>query len=165
MSAERYLSWNERLIVEFARDKVDSGNWSADDALDRSAEENKRDLPQGLATPGHDIFVGHSDGEEVGVLWLFTDPGLTTSETMIYDIEIAEQHRGKGFGRELLTAAERWCAGHGIGVYSSFTCSRTTSPRSTCTSRLGSRRRTSTWQRSSHDRRALWRRGTGSICR
>ncbi len=116
MSAERYLSWNERLIVEFARDKVDSGNWSADDALDRSAEENKRDLPQGLATPGHDIFVGHSDGEEVGVLWLFTDPGLTTSETMIYDIEIAEQHRGKGFGRELLTAAERWCAGHGIGV-------------------------------------------------
>jgi hypothetical protein len=90
MSPERYVSWNERLIVEFAKEKVDSGNWPAEGALERSAKENARDLPQGLETPGHDIFVGLVDGEEVGVLWLFTDPALKTPETMIYDIEIAE---------------------------------------------------------------------------
>lgn len=116
MSPERYVSWNERLIVEYAKEKVDSGNWPAEGALERSAKENARDLPQGLDTPGHDIFVGLVDGEEVGVLWLFTDPALKTPETMIYDIEIAEQHRGKGLGRELLTAAEEWCADHSIGV-------------------------------------------------
>ncbi len=116
MTPERYVSWNERLIVEFAKEKVDAGNWPAEGALERSAEENKQNLPQGLATAGHDIFVGLLDGEEVGVLWLFTDPALTTPETMIYDIEIAEQHRGKGLGRELLTAAEEWCADHSIGV-------------------------------------------------
>ncbi len=116
MSAERYVSWSERLIIEFAKEKVDSGNWPADGALERSAEETMQNLPQGRATPGHDIFVGMLDGKEVGVLWLFTDPALTTPETMIYDIEVAEAHRGKGLGRELLTAAEAWCADHSIGV-------------------------------------------------
>jgi GNAT superfamily N-acetyltransferase len=116
MSPERYVSWNERLIVEFAKEKVDSGNWPSEGALERSAKENARDLPQGLDTPGHDIFVGLVDGEEVGVLWLFTDPALKTPETMIYDIEIVEQYRGKGLGRELLTAAEEWCADHSIGL-------------------------------------------------
>lgn len=116
MTQGRYVSWNERLIVEYAKEKVDSGNWPAEGALERSAKENAEDLPQGLDTPGHDIFVGLVDGEEVGVLWLFTDPALTTPETMIYDIEIAEEHRGKGLGRELLTAAEEWCADHSIGL-------------------------------------------------
>ena len=116
MSAERYVSWNERLIVEFAKEKVDSGNWPAEGAVERSAKENARDLPRGLGTTGHDIFVGLVEGEEVGVLWLFTDPQPQVPETMIYDIEIAEEHRGKGLGRELLTAAEEWCADHSIGV-------------------------------------------------
>ncbi|GAA3510530.1 GNAT family N-acetyltransferase [Aeromicrobium panaciterrae] len=116
MTAERYVSWNERLIVEFAKEKVDSGNWPAEGALERSARENAADLPRGLETPGHDIFVGLVDGEEVGVLWLFTDPAHQVPETMIYDIEIAEEHRGKGLGRELLTAAEEWCADHSIGL-------------------------------------------------
>ncbi|MDR7087286.1 GNAT superfamily N-acetyltransferase [Aeromicrobium panaciterrae] len=116
MTPERFVSWNERLVVEYAKEKVDSGNWPAEGALERSAKENQRDLPHGLDTPGHGIFVGLSGGEEVGVLWLFTDPALKTPETMIYDIEIAEDHRGKGLGRELLTAAEEWCADHSIGL-------------------------------------------------
>ena len=116
MSAERYVSWNARLVSEFAKEKVDSGNWPAEGALERSAKENARDLPQGLDSPGHDIFVGLVDDQEVGVLWLFTDPALKTPETMIYDIEIAEEQRGKGLGRELLTAAEEWCADHSIGL-------------------------------------------------
>ncbi len=116
MSPERFISWNKRLIVEFATEKVDSGNWPAEGALERSARENARDLPQGLDTPGHDIFVGLVDGVEVGVLWLFTDPALKTPETMIYDIEVDETRRGEGLGRELLSAAEEWCADHSIGL-------------------------------------------------
>ena len=116
MSPERYGSWNERIITEFAKEKVDSGNWPAEGALERSAKENADDLPMGLQSPGHNIFVGLLDGQEVGVLWLFTDPALHVPETMIYDIEIAEQHRGRGLGRELLNAAEEWCADHSIGL-------------------------------------------------
>lgn len=116
MTAERFVSWNEHQITAFAQDKIDAGNWPEAGALERSAEENARLLPQGLETPGHNLFVGMVDGREVGSLWLFTDPALTPPETFIYDIEIEPGERGHGFGRELLEAAESWCADHSIAT-------------------------------------------------
>lgn len=116
MTPERFVSWNEHQITAFAQDKIDAGNWPEDGALERSARENAVLLPQGLDTPGHDLFVGTVDGREVGTLWLFTDPALTPPETFIYDIEVDPSRRGEGLGRELLEAAEGWCADHSIGV-------------------------------------------------
>lgn len=116
MTPERYVSWNEQLITSFAEEKVRSGNWPAEGALERSAAENAKDLPQGLETVGHDIFIGVVDGQEIGCLWLFTNPALSVPETYIYDIEVVESQRGNGYGRGLLEAAEAWCADHSIGL-------------------------------------------------
>lgn len=116
MSAERFGSWKHQLIISFADEKVRAGNWPAHGALERSAAENAKALPDGLATTGHDIFVGTVGGQEVGHLWLFTNPALTVPETYIYDIEVAEEHRGKGHGRGILEAGERWCAEHEIAT-------------------------------------------------
>ncbi|WP_332668145.1 GNAT family N-acetyltransferase [Aeromicrobium sp.] len=113
MSAEYFAAWNERLIVEYAREKVEAGVWTEEHALELSKAEQGTSLPDGMQTPGHDLFVGTVDGEIVGNLWLFTDPSLPSRETFIYDIEIISEHRGKGLGRELLAAAEAWCAEHG----------------------------------------------------
>lgn len=114
MAADRFVDWNERLVAHYAQEKVESGNWPAEGALERAAKENAELLSQGVETPAHDLFIGLVDGQEIGVLWLFTDPALTVTETFIYDIEVAEQHRGKGYGRGLLEAGERWCVEHGI---------------------------------------------------
>lgn len=116
MSAERFILWNEHLVVSFAQEKVEAGNWPEEGSVERAARENAELLPQGVATPGHDLFVAVVDGEEVGVLWLFTDPALPTPETFIYDIEVVEGRRGEGLGRELLAAAEAWCADHSIAT-------------------------------------------------
>lgn len=116
MTAERFTSWNEHLVAAYAQDKVDAGNWPHEGALERSAQENAERLPQGPDTPGHDLFSAMVDGREVGVIWLFTDPGAATPETVIYDIEIEPAERGRGYGRELLAAAEGWCADHSIAT-------------------------------------------------
>ena len=116
MSAERFVTWNEHLVHSYAQDKVDAGNWPAEGAVERSAKENAELLPQGVDTPGHDIFVGTVDGLEVGVLWLFSEAALPAPEAFIYDLEINAEHRGRGLGRELLTAAEQWCADHNVAV-------------------------------------------------
>jgi ribosomal protein S18 acetylase RimI-like enzyme len=116
MTSERFVTWNEHLVASYAREKVDAGNWPEEGAVERSAKENAEQLPQGVATPGHDLFVAFVDGEEVGFLWLFTDPALSTPETFIYDIEVLESRRGEGLGRALLEAAEAWCADHSIGM-------------------------------------------------
>lgn len=114
MSAERYVSWVEQLIASFADEKVRAGNWPEEGALERAAAENAKELPDGLESAGHDIFVGTVDGQEIGFLWLFTDPALAAPETYIYDIEVKAEHRGKGYGRGLLEAAERWCVDRGV---------------------------------------------------
>ena len=114
MSAERFVSWKEALIASYADEKVTAGNWSAEGALERSAAETVKLLPDGLETVGHDIFIGTVDGQEIGFLWLFTDPALTVPETFIYDIEVRADHRGKGYGRGLLEAGERWCVEHDV---------------------------------------------------
>lgn len=116
MTPERFVSWNEHQITAFAQDKIDAGNWPEEGAIERSAKENAELLPLGLDTPGHDLFAATVDGREVGTLWLFTDPKLSPPETFIYDIEVEPTERGRGFGRELLEAAEGWCADHSIGM-------------------------------------------------
>jgi GNAT superfamily N-acetyltransferase len=113
MSAAYFAAWNERLVVEYAREKVEAGVWPEAYALELSRAEQATTLPDGMQTPGHDFFVATVDGEVVGNLWLFTDPHQPVQSTYIYDIEINEPHRGKGLGRALLTAAESWCAEHG----------------------------------------------------
>lgn len=113
MSADYFAAWNERLVVEYAREKVEAGLWTEEHALELSRTEQAASLPDGMATPGHDLFVGVVDGEIVGNLWLFTDPTQPVRDTFIYDIEINEAHRGRGLGRALLDAAESWCAEHG----------------------------------------------------
>ena len=113
MPEEYFAAWNERLVGEYAREKVEAGLWTEEHALELSRAEQAAALPAGLSTPGHDLFVGVLDGEVVGHLWLFTDPRQPVRDTFIYDIEINESHRGRGLGRALLTAAEAWCAEHG----------------------------------------------------
>ena len=116
MSAAYFAGWNERLIVEYAREKVQAGVWTEEHALGLSKAEQKASLPDGMQTPGHDLFVGTIDREIVGNLWLFTDPGKPVRDTFIYDIEINEANRGRGLGRALLEAAESWCVEHGIAM-------------------------------------------------
>jgi GNAT superfamily N-acetyltransferase len=86
----------------------------AEGALERATREQESLLPQGLETPGHDLFVGTVDGEEVGLVWQFTDPELTIPETFVYAMDVIETYRGRGHGRELLEATERWCAEQGV---------------------------------------------------
>ncbi|NRQ51370.1 GNAT family N-acetyltransferase [Aeromicrobium stalagmiti] len=116
MSADRFDTWSEHHVVSYAQDKVDAGNWPEDGAVERARRENAELLPEGVTTAGHDLFVATVDGDEVGFLWLFTDPAASVPETYVYDIEIVAARRGEGLGRELLEAAEGWCADHGVAT-------------------------------------------------
>ena len=114
MSADRFVSWNTALIASYAEEKVKAGNWPEEGSLERSAAECAKELPDGLGAVGHDIFIGTVNGEEIGFLWLFTNPELKLPETFIFDIEVSAEHQGKGYGRGLLEAGERWCVERGV---------------------------------------------------
>jgi GNAT superfamily N-acetyltransferase len=116
MTPAQFVAWNDKLVVSYARDKVKAGAWPEHGAVERSRDDIGADLPHGVDTPGHDMFVARSGNRDVGWLWLATDTTGPAPQAFIHDIEVVEDEHGSGLGRALLEAAEAWCADHSIGV-------------------------------------------------
>ena len=112
MTAAEFETYRAKLIPEYAAEHVRAGDWTADQAETLAAREVNDLLPAGPDSPGMLLLVASTPGgEPVGVLWVALDrrPG----EAWIYDIEINAEHRGKGYGRALLDAAEQEAAQRG----------------------------------------------------
>jgi len=109
MTAEDFGQLKSKVIKEFAMEQVRAGNWNERDALRLAAEQTDVILPQGLATPGTLLLRARTaEGARVGHVWISLEPqGHATGEAWIYDIEVDEPLRGRGYGRLLLEAAER----------------------------------------------------------
>jgi ribosomal protein S18 acetylase RimI-like enzyme len=90
----------------YARDIEEHGGQTAEFARRKSDEDHAAILPEGLATPGHAIFVVEADGERIGILWVAERDQGGRRGLYIYDIEIDEAHRGRGYGRATMLLAE-----------------------------------------------------------
>ena len=71
-------------------------------------------LPQGLATPGHAIFIVEADGVEVGRLWVAERASGGRQTLFIYDVDIDRQWQGRGYGRAAMRLAEEEARSRGI---------------------------------------------------
>lgn len=107
MTPDAFARWQDEAIRSYAADKVRVGTWSEADAIERSTREYASLLPEGLATPGHELrSVVTADGEVVGMLWFGPSDELGTDVAYIWAIEIDAAHRGRGYGRAALLALE-----------------------------------------------------------
>ena len=75
-------------------------------------------LPDGRHSADQHFFTGRVGAEPVGMLWLAS----RGSGVFVYDVVVAEQLRGRGLGRALMTAAEGWArergaTGVGLNVF------------------------------------------------
>jgi len=101
-----YEAWLAHLIADYGAEKVAAGNWTAEEAPARAAEETKGLLPQGAATPGQHIFsiVAEGELEPVGVLWFAVIEARR--QAFIYDLEIHPPYRRRGYAERAMRAAE-----------------------------------------------------------
>lgn len=105
VTAEEYEAFRARLVRDYAADHVRGGDLPADEAERRASWQVAELLPDGPSTEGHLLLTADdSAGEPVGFVWLA--PHDKSGTAWIYDIEVHPQHRGKGYGRALLQAAE-----------------------------------------------------------
>jgi ribosomal protein S18 acetylase RimI-like enzyme len=118
MTQARYEAWLVATIREYAAEKVASGNYAEDGALERSKAEFDALLPQGLQTPGHQIVSMVDDaGQDVGYVWWTIEDRPVGKVVFIYDIAVDAEHRRKGHAQAALAEAERFAGEHGcIGV-------------------------------------------------
>jgi ribosomal protein S18 acetylase RimI-like enzyme len=114
MSDDAYAVWRARTVPEYAAEHVASGRWTEEESLARSEREFDELLPNGRSTPGQYLWtIRAGDSEEVGVLWVALverRPG----HAFIYDIWIAPERRGAGFGSAALAALEEWARANGV---------------------------------------------------
>ncbi|MEP7762443.1 GNAT family N-acetyltransferase [Sanguibacter sp. 25GB23B1] len=112
MPATRLSLWVERTFEEYIEDRVRAG-----DSLDEAhaiAERNHHKLfPAGHPAPGHLIFDVLHDDLPVGFLWIGPRSDENPTAWWVWDIEIELEHRGKGWGRQVMVLAEQAAAEHG----------------------------------------------------
>jgi RimJ/RimL family protein N-acetyltransferase len=102
---EAYWQW---AIPDYAQDNVRNGSWSESEALQKSEEQHRELLPQGLNTPDNYFFSVRDPGLDanVGLLWfrLFRDkPG---TPAFLFQFKIEEPFRRQGYGLAALRALE-----------------------------------------------------------
>ena len=103
MQQEDFEPYFERDIREYAEEHVRNGNWSAEEALERSRKEHQQLLPDGLESRNQYLFsIIDASDQKLGILWVNIENG----RAFIYDFRIDEARRGKGYGKQALVALD-----------------------------------------------------------
>ncbi len=116
MTQPEYEIYLSRAVAEYAKDKVQAGNWPADGALERSAKEYEHYLPLGLATPDNTLctLVDAASGAAVGMIWYARLPESTQPIWFIFDFSIDSEQRRQGYASQALMALEERARVEGI---------------------------------------------------
>ena len=81
-----------------------NGNWPADGALERSKKEFEHYLPDGIHTKDQYVWSIVDEGNrKLGVLWV----QVKDQKAFIFEFVIDEAFRGKGYGKQALTAMDQ----------------------------------------------------------
>lgn len=111
-----YAIWLESVIPEYAADKVASGQWPQEGALELSRQEYGQLLPEGKGTANNHLFtVLGAEGDRVGTLWFAVRERGGRRVAYVYDIEIAPEHRRRGHAFRAFEALEQEVARLGLG--------------------------------------------------
>jgi len=116
MTPVEYDSYYSQAVAEYAEDKVKAGNWPIEDALERSREEFKKYLPQGIDTPDNYLctLIDSERGLGVGMIWYASLPDSTGPAWFIFDFSVHPEQRRKGYAAQALAALEERAREQGI---------------------------------------------------
>lgn len=106
MTQTEYEVYIERLILEYAADNVRAGYWSEDEALEKSRQQTMSLLSDGLQTKDHHLFTLNDADKAVGMIWLRAELDRHVKSGFIFDVEIKEEFRGKGYGKQAMLLIE-----------------------------------------------------------
>ncbi len=102
MQQEDFDRFLETEIRGYAEDHVRNGNWPAEGALERSREEFKHYLPDGIQSKDQYVWSILDGENKIGALWV----QVKDKKAFIFDFVIDEAFRGKGYGKQALTAMD-----------------------------------------------------------
>lgn len=116
MTESTYAAFVSRSIKDYAEDHIRDGLWSSATALEESAKEFAKLLPEGIKTPDHYLFTVVDEGTQrpVGMVWYMVRPGPQGKTGFIYDIHMDKDARGQGYGTQTLNTLEQDAKSRGV---------------------------------------------------
>jgi ribosomal protein S18 acetylase RimI-like enzyme len=116
MTDDEFRAYHRRSVAAYADDMVRSVKLAPEAAEARSAAVFHELLPLGLGTRDHWIEVAEDEhGERVGVLWFARRATPAGEIAYLFDIEVEEGKRGRGYGRRLMGLLEDRVVALGLG--------------------------------------------------
>ena len=106
---EEFVAWLPLLREEYAQDLVRDYEMSAENASAQAVVEI-----DGLRPTGHAVFVIEVDGETVGHLWLVERRDAFEPTLVVYDIDVDEPYRGRGYGKAAMVFTEEEARRRGL---------------------------------------------------
>ena len=97
-----FEAWSEAHARAYAEGMTAFADLSREDAEVKAARDVSAVFPHGLATEGIRLWVVETEGRPVGTVFL----GVRDGGAWLYDITIAEEERGRGYGRAAMLALE-----------------------------------------------------------
>ncbi|GGK33289.1 hypothetical protein GCM10010124_27530 [Pilimelia terevasa] len=107
MTPAAFDAYAARASLAYGDELAAAGVLPPAEAREKAGTDFSSLLPQGLDTPGHDLWTAYADDEVVGLLWIWQTPESTGPYLHVCDIEVVPGRRGQGYGRALMEAAER----------------------------------------------------------
>nr|BBH87517.1 hypothetical protein KTC_22680 [Thermosporothrix sp. COM3] len=107
MTEAEYQAFLEPSIREYAEDHVKDGEWSEEEALEKSRKEFYDLLPQGLETPNHYLFtIVNEEQQNVGMIWFMLHKRQGKLAAFIYDVKVDEPFRRRGYASQAFRELE-----------------------------------------------------------
>lgn len=104
MSSNEFKEYLDNAINSYAKEKIESGNWTEDEAFLRSKSEYNKLLPNGVNSDNNHLFsILNETNEVIGIIWLNKKEN---NSSFIYDINIHENYQGKGYGHRAMKEIE-----------------------------------------------------------
>jgi ribosomal protein S18 acetylase RimI-like enzyme len=106
LANDEFESWFPRLRDGYAEDMARDAGMAPEKATALAAAQMNELFPGRAPSPQQLVYVLEADGERVGELWVCDREDRVQHALFIYNIEIDEEHRGKGYGRAAMELAE-----------------------------------------------------------
>ncbi|MFD6280155.1 GNAT family N-acetyltransferase [Streptomyces sp. NPDC060209] len=116
MTEREYDEWAAASVGIYTQEWVERGV-PEEQARRKSETDHATNLPDGLATPGMYFHVLVHQGAVVGHVWVArreTPDGEDLG--YVFDVEVREEYRGRGYGRALMHLAEDVTLDAGLGL-------------------------------------------------
>jgi len=109
MEDEEFVAWLPLLRDDYAEDLVRDYGMSADKARAQAVAEI-----DGHRSAGHSVLVIEVEREPVGHLWLVERLDAYEPTLIVYDIDVDESYRGRGYGHAAMVFAEEEARRRGL---------------------------------------------------